>query len=64
MKSYISTILHGSGISMVNLSEPGNKLIKPSHMMRLVHATKYNAAVMMFQAKWLQLHGMNMVTVD
>ena len=33
-------------------------------MMRLVHAAKYDAAVMMFQAKRLQLYGMNMVTVD
>ena len=49
---------------MVNLSEQGNKLIKPLHTMRLVYAAKYDAAVMMFQAKRLQLYGMNMVTVD
>ena len=49
---------------MMNLSEQWNKLIKPSHMMRLVHAAKYDAAVIMFQAKQLQLYGMNMVTVD
>ena len=32
--------------------------------MRLVHAAKYNAAVMMFQPKQLVLYGMNMVTVN
>ena len=49
---------------MVNLSEQGNKLIKPCHTMQLVHAAKYDTSVMMFQAKYLELYGMNMVTVN
>ena len=49
---------------MVNLSEQGNKLIKPCHTMRLVHSAKYDTSVMMFQAKHLKLYGMNMVIVD
>ena len=32
--------------------------------MQLVHAAKYDTSVMMFQAKCLELYGMNMVTVN
>ena len=32
--------------------------------MQLVHVAKYDTSVMMFQAKCLELYGMNMVTVD
>ena len=63
-RSHIFLPYGRSGIPMVNLSEQRNKLIKPPHTMRLVHAAKYDAAVMMFQAKQLELYGMNMLTVD
>ena len=63
-QSHIFLLYHGTRIPMVNLSEQGHKLIKPSHTMRLVHAAKYDTSVMMFQANQLKLYGMNMVTVE
>ena len=39
-QSHIFLPYHGTGIPMVNLSEQGNKLIKPCHTMQLVHAAK------------------------
>ena len=62
--SHIFLPFHCSGIPMMNLSEQGNKVIKPSHTLRLVPAAKYDTSVMIFQSKHLDLYSMNMVTVN
>ena len=62
--SHIFLPFCGSGIPMVNLSKQGNKVIKPSHTLQLVHTAKYDTAVMLFQSKWLDLYSMNMVSVN
>ena len=62
--SHIFLPFCGYSILMVNLSEQGNKVIKPSHTLRLAHATKFDIAVMLFQSKQLDIYNMNMIAIN
>ena len=60
-KSHIFQPFHGAGLPGVNLSEEGNASFKPSQMMILVHAVKYDVATMLEQEKEIELFERNLL---
>ena len=60
-KSHVFPPFRGGGIPGVNMSEPGNKAMKPANTMRLVTAAIYDVAHMVYQERQLDLFQRNLL---